>query len=412
MTMPGRARLALKGLQSKKTRVLIMLMLTLSFLLLMLAMSFKQGLDNFVTDTILNNIDARRLMVHTEETSYEFDEAIKIVGELDHVLQTYSHEKAYSSGILNQKFNGYDGELSLSGAAANTLPEITEGRPFSDIERKAIIIPEKFIPDSDPDIQMQNRSNYIDGRELIGETLTILYHENTYDENLNIISSQPRKCSFTVVGVYDSQHVFKNNNTCYIAYDDIYHITKEKNGNIYDYSLFNYCFHVIVDDYQNLSSVEKAIEKMGLHVSPAYQFTTTFAYAIAFAANAMALIILAISLAILFSSIVKSVWRNIKYIGLLKTIGYTDKDIMVMLSRQYAAFGAEALLIALLLSAILNVVIARVLLEGEITMSLLNGGTLLALIITLLLPLVLALVIKLVLRKIAPVDAMRVTADE
>ena len=80
---------------------------------------------------------------------------------MDHVLQAYSHEKAYSSGVLTQKFNGYDGMISLAGAASNTLPDVTEGRAFSDIERKAIIIPEKFIPDSNANAQLKNKSDYI-----------------------------------------------------------------------------------------------------------------------------------------------------------------------------------------------------------------------------------------------------------
>lgn len=96
--------LAVKGLLNKNSKIFALVMLSISFLLLILSLSFKQGIDNFVTGTILNNIDARRLMVHTEETPYEFEEAIQIVGKMDHVLQAYSHEKAYSSGVLTQKF--------------------------------------------------------------------------------------------------------------------------------------------------------------------------------------------------------------------------------------------------------------------------------------------------------------------
>lgn len=383
-------------------------MLSISFLLLILSLSFKQGMDNFVTGTILNNNDARRLMVYTEQTPYEFEKAIKTVGGIDHVLQAYSHEKAYSSGSLTQKFNGYDGMISLSGAASNTLPEITEGRAFSDIERKAIIIPEKFIPDSNPNVQLKNNSNYIDGRELIGETLTISYHVNTYDEHLNVISSEPRECSFTVVGVYDSQHVFQNNNTCYIAYDDVYQLTKEQDGNIYDYVLFNYCFHVIVDNYANLQSVQSEIESLGLKADIAFTFTTDFAYAISLAVAIVSIIMLVVSLVIILVSIVKSILRNIKYIGLLKTIGYTNRNINIIIGKQYALLSLVSLIISLLLSLVLINVIAKVLLQGEITMGIFNVGTLVAVGVAIITPLLVVLIIKAVLRKISPIEAMRV----
>lgn len=406
--MRGSHNLAVKGLLNKKSKIFAIVMLSISFLLIILSLSFKQGIDNFVTGTILNNIDARRLMVHTEETPYEFEEAIQIVGKMDHVLQAYSHEKAYNSGVLTQKFNGYDGMISLAGAAANTLPEITEGRAFSDIERKAVIIPEKFIPDRDPDVRMQNKSNYIDGRELIGETLTISYYVDTYDEHLNVISSEPRECSFTVVGVYDSQHVFKNNNTCYIAYDDIYQLTKEKSSNIYDYSLFNYLFHVIVDDYTNLQSVQNEIESLGLKADIAFTFTTDFAYAISLAVAIVSIIMLVVSLVIILVSIVKSILRNIKYIGLLKTIGYTNRNINIIIGKQYALLSLVSLIISLLLSLVLINVIAKVLLQGEITMGIFNVGTLVAVGVAIITPLLVVLIIKAVLRKISPIEAMRV----
>lgn len=400
--------LAVKGLLNKNSKIFALVMLSISFLLLILSLSFKQGIDNFVTGTILNNIDARRLMVHTEETPYEFEEAIQIVGKMDHVLQAYSHEKAYSSGVLTQKFNGYDGMISLAGAASNTLPDVTEGRAFSDIERKAIIIPEKFIPDSNANAQLKNKSDYIDGKELIGETLTLGYYVDTYDENLNVISSEPRECSFTVVGVYDSQHVFKNNNTCYIAYDDVYQLTKDQDGNIYDYALFNYLFHVIVDDYTNLQLVQSEIESLGLKADIAFTFTTDFAYAISLAVAIVSVIMLVVSLVIILVSMVKNILRNIKYIGLLKTIGYTNRDINTIIIKQYAWLSLIALFISLLLSLVLTHVIAQILLQGEIAMGLFNIGTLIAVLVAIIIPLLVALIMQAVLRKISPIEAMRI----
>lgn len=211
------------------------------------------------------------------------------------------------------------------------------------------------------------------------------------------------------MGVYDSQHVFKNNNTCYIAYDDIYQLTKEKSSNIYDYSLFNYLFHVIVDDYTNLQLVQSEIESLGLKADIAFTFTTDFAYAISLAVAIVSVIMLVVSLVIILVSMVKNVFCcNIKYIGLLKTIGYTNRDINTIIIKQYAWLSLIALFISLLLSLVLTHVIAEILLQGEIVMGLFNIGTLIAVLVAIIIPLLVALIMQAVLRKISPIEAMRI----
>ena len=89
-------------------------------------------------------------------------------------------------------------------------------------------------------------------------------------------------------------------------------------------------------------------------------------------------------------------------------ICYTNRDINTIIIKQYAWLSLIALFISLLLSLVLTHVIAQILLQGEIVMGLFNIGTLIAVLVAIIIPLLVALIMQAVLRKISPIEAMRI----
>lgn len=380
---------------NKKTVIYNTILLIISFLIIILTMSFSYSLNLFINGNIINNIACRRLIVSTIKTTYTADKAVEIIDNIEHVIQCQPQESSFF-GLYCETDLEYDGFIQLAGASENILPEILYGAGFTDIDKNVGIVPINFYPDSNAEIMKEeNNPVFLDGRDYIGKTLALFYSEYDFSnpESVQIIGEH--KYSIQIIGVYNSEKGFEQNNTIFVPYDDIFAITKTAEGNLYEFEPYTPVFHLIIDDYNNLNSVIKQLTDFGfVYITKGLEFTTGFADLIASLGRIVSITIAIVVIAIIVLSTLKNIINQTKYLGLLKAVGFTNKDLYKMVFAGYGIASIISYIIACLSSYFLAPLLSMKLFQNDLSIDVINPLTLIVLIIAICIPAITVVFVK------------------
>ena len=345
--------LAKTNLKRRKKNVIVsILLLSISVLILVFTMSFTKSLSETMNRALLKNISYRTIAV-TKTRDKTMDNVYSDLQNIKEIVKVVPSEE-YSSGaeLINigeeQIKEGY---IGLYGASEDIQPNIIKGRGILDNESNVCVIPNTFYPyNTYPEY---DTSKKIDGESLIGKEILIQYY--SYDESgIDRKVKDTFNKSFKIVGVYDVSENVSEINYCYIPFNDMEDIyTTAKEATIYNsnttYSQYDSVM-AIVDSSLNVNGVIEKIESLGYRAIVRSVVNTQLIDIINVVSIVISVVIVIIVLVNLTISCIKSLKERSYEIGILKAIGYKNKNIEKILLTENFIISAIAYIIAIILS--------------------------------------------------------------
>ena len=350
---------ALRNIKRNKKNKILIIIFCLLFFLLFIDVIIIKNFYEYYDYSINKNIGFRTLYVYNSSTTP--DEAIKEINKLEHVSEVYISN--YGETAVNFKFNdnGSDGWIGLKYGSINTAPSSISGKNISDLQPGEIICPYEFYPDSNySSILDIDESKFLSEKEILNRTITISYKSINSEiiDNQVVETSTVHTKEMKIVGLYD-ENVFRNGiNVCYATIEDIKEIENAYNPFLatQDFASLN----VIVDEKTNIKEVRKNIQNLGgyiveketiAHIDKTFTsilFSLTFIFAI---------IVIGSILFILKNYINKKIKSESKYLGILRSCGYTKKQVIT----QEIVENSLILLISFIVSATIFTIIFAIL---------------------------------------------------
>ncbi len=324
------------------------------------------------------------------------DSAISAISNIDHVQSVddvTGLRSVCAFDILNIEdeegdFNEFDEQFKSQncfvyacGLVGNEKKKVISGDNLDDSPVFSCIVPSLFYPFDDEDNINYENLNYIDGTRLIGKTITIKgyndnmefpYNYSNADGNGNsdaILPSPEFKlkvvgtyyCSPTASGYFADIYVSRETDLLMTK------MTMEGAGinltsNDSDIAKWwntpsLHTYFVVVDDYNNLSEVFNEIRNMGYDIanSPSQLIKDSIVLMANLFSTVGVFLILAIgilTIVILVQSSISSIKQRKGSIGLMKAIGYKNRQIFACLCYEQLYLTIKAFLIGGTLSAL------------------------------------------------------------
>lgn len=374
------------------------------------------------------------------------DEAIDAVSSVEHVeLVTDVHSMLFPTCLFSIKdsttadFN--EQTIYVSELYENQKIKMVKGEDLDDVPAFSCLVPSIFYPYSAYENDFKDLE-YIDGRTLIGQTITIGgldsevdFRYYTYNNNqqyeYTLISLPVPEFTLTVVGTYYCSYITSGSfETILVSRETGLQMTQtalEEAG--VDLSTsesgiaqwwntpYLHEYFVVVDDYSNISEVSDTVSKMGYNIGEPLkrQDDTTVLIANLFkiVGTFLTVAIVFISVVILVQSSLNSINERKGYIGLMKAIGYKNRQVFLTLLWEQLYLSLRAFAIGGALSTVLAYLInlyfehgtyrqLQYVMDWNVYFAFLG----LAFLIVLLVPIVTELILIRKLVKIEPRDAM------
>lgn len=352
--------LANKNLSRRKKGVISnTILIAISVIICLLVISFNICLSNYMNRALVNNIAYRSIVVLGVPEEKQED-VINSIKEIDHIAKVIPEkEERTMTTIYSDFFDEYEENMRLSfkGADVNIQPSVIQGRNIENGETNVCLIPNKIYYGkySQNKEQVYDREAYINGEDFLGKKINIYYF--SYDEsNGERIRKETFTEEFEVIGIYDvDEYPFEDN--LFVSFEDVIKINKNVEENtvlnpnvIYsgpDEQIIAY-----VDNSLNLNNTMEKVEELGYRCIVRSTVNTYIVVII----NVVTAIVLSVLMIIVLSSITTSSIKAIddrKYeIGILKAIGYKNKNIKTILLFENLIIGIRAYLIGLIISII------------------------------------------------------------
>ena len=254
---------------------------------------------------------------------------------------------------------------------------VIAGNSLAEAPDFSCIIPHLFYP-FEADIYGAKGLEYIDGESLIGKTITL----NVGSAGFNIdffdgidgrrITIPSFEVELKVVGVYytsvtadgDPSMVYISEDTgkelIKMAVDDVYEVNAELTDFINKPEFHN--IHITVDDFDNLDEVYNELSEMNVYVvegtelgiNPSTTIISTVFNILSMLVTSSTLII---SLIIIFQSSKNVIDNKKSEIGMMKAIGYKDKQIFSYITFEQIIITIRGFIIGVSVSTIVVVII-------------------------------------------------------
>ena len=235
---------------NRKRNLIIAIPIVLVVVLLLIVNMVYYSMQQYVK-SIENNISLREIDNITSSPS-AYEETKEKLQQLEHIDMVIEMDErhVYAEEYCEQlNSETYSGQTSLAPINVNTCPDVIEGRQINEEDEYVLIVPDKILDRSNSIFEFDNvvieqkdiEEQYIDGKALLGENLTIEFKESD--------SKKTVEKTFTVIGVFDSE--LYNDKANFYAPKSI---IKEINQEI-EYEFSDKFFKVVVDKLENVQSV-------------------------------------------------------------------------------------------------------------------------------------------------------------
>ena len=155
------------------------------------------------------------------------------------------------------------------------------------------------------------------------------YTESIFDFDTNTFEEGKKFTKkFKVIGIYDNTSTMNFNNQCYIMSNDIKQMVSEPGSDNMGVNSYPY-FDLIVDNVDNIEDVTEKIKDLGFNkVSVKNYFDSDMKKTIEISSIIVVTILVFLTIIISSSYIKKLVINDSWKIGMLKTLGYNQKDVL------------------------------------------------------------------------------------
>ena len=306
-----------------KKNAFYVIVLSLFTVVLLSLLTFKNSLINYIDNFIIKNIGFRTISVSPRDDVEDFGYSDLI--SINHVQDVHSANYDTASVESTFKSDELDGYIDLVYANYSILPSNVVGEKFDADDTGFAICPIDFLPSSEAFNLLVDEKKFLSGYELLNTSFQINYYSYLFDGK-RLIENDKYIKEFKIVGIYDAKKVMNPSNTCYISKKDmeeIKSITTVNNENTI------YGFMVIVDNIKNVELVLNDLEKKGFsRVNIRSQIDYDIINKILFACNIVVSVIMASIVIIIINYTKKKYFNDIKSIGLLMTMGYSNNIIV------------------------------------------------------------------------------------
>ena len=354
-------RLSFIRLFRNKKNAFYVIVLSLFTVVLLSLLTFKNSLINYIDNFIIKNIGFRTISVSPRDDVEDFGYSDLI--SINHVQDVHSANYDTASVESTFKSDELDGYIDLVYANYSILPTNVVGEKFDADDTGFAICPIDFLPSSEAFNLLVDEKNFLSGYELLNTSFQINYYSYLFDGK-RLIENDKYIKEFKIVGIYDAKKVMNPSNTCYISKKDmeeIKSITTVNNENTI------YGFMVIVDNIKNVELVLNDLEKKGFsRVNIRSQIDYDIINKILFACNIVVSVIMASIVIIIINYTKKKYFNDIKSIGLLMTMGYSNNIIVFIYLLEIVYSSIFSYLIGLFLFLIIYNLIKFYFLKGLI----------------------------------------------
>lgn len=316
-------RLSFIRLFRNKKNAFYVIVLSLFTVVLLSLLTFKNSLINYIDNFIIKNIGFRTISVSPRDDVEDFGYSDLI--SINHVQDVHSANYDTASVESTFKSDELDGYIDLVYANYSILPSNVVGEKFDADDTGFAICPIDFLPSSEAFNLLVDEKKFLSGYELLNTSFQINYYSYLFNGK-RLIENDKYIKEFKIVGIYDAKKVMNPSNTCYISKKDmeeIKSITTVNNENTI------YGFMVIVDNIKNVELVLNDLEKKGFsRVNIRSQIDYDIINKILFACNIVVSVIMASIVIIIINYTKKKYFNDIKSIGLLMTMGYSNNIIV------------------------------------------------------------------------------------
>lgn len=354
-------RLSFIRLFRNKKNAFYVIILSLFTVVLLSLLTFKNSLINYIDNFIIKNIGFRTISVSPRDDVEDFGYSDLI--SINHVQDVHSAYYDTASVESTFKSDELDGYIDLVYANYSILPSNVVGEKFDADDTGFAICPIDFLPSSEAFNLLVDEKKFLSGYELLNTSFQINYYSYLFDGK-RLIENDKYIKEFKIVGIYDAKKVMNPSNTCYISKKDmeeIKSITTVNNENTI------YGFMVVVDNIKNVELVLNDLEKKGFsRVNIRSQIDYDIINKILFACNIVVSVIMASIVIIIINYTKKKYFNDIKSIGLLMTMGYSNNIIVFIYLLEIVYSSIFSYLIGLFLFLIIYNLIKFYFLKGLI----------------------------------------------
>lgn len=354
-------RLSFIRLFRNKKNAFYVIVLSLFTVVLLSLLTFKNSLINYIDNFIIKNIGFRTISVSPRDDVEDFGYSDLI--SINHVQDVHSANYDTASVESTFKSDELDGYIDLVYANYSILPTNVVGEKFDADDTGFAICPIDFLPSSEAFNLLVDEKKFLSGYELLNTSFQINYYSYLFDGK-RLIENDKYIKEFKIVGIYDAKKVMNPSNTCYISKKDmeeIKSITTVNNKNTI------YGFMVVVDNIKNVELVLNDLEKKGFsRVNIRSQIDYDIINKILFACNIVVSVIMASIVIIIINYTKKKYFNDIKSIGLLMTMGYSNNIIVFIYLLEIVYSSIFSYLIGLFLFLIIYNLIKFYFLKGLI----------------------------------------------
>ena len=309
--------------REKKNSLKTIILVTLATALILCSYSVVSILNGYISNTVNNNLNYRTVSFNYE-LQYKTETILEQTKEIPHVLEVFEGNEFFTVAYIEEfSSNKTDGDISLYAMTKNTIPKIIKGSIPNQLEDNYIICSSEIIGDS----YLYNRTDltkkdYIDTTQYLNKTLTLSYKnfekDVTYQKKVKLIAT------------YNFRNYFAEANVCFASPNLIYEINKTvlygdtTSDEIYGTS----GVYAIVNSSENTNEVIKKINaSIGYNAHKTVSFDTSIIILINFCVFAIIAGVIVAMIFIVSNFTKKDLINASKEIGILKSIGYTNKDI-------------------------------------------------------------------------------------
>lgn len=332
------------------------IVLTVSLFLLLVINNFVGGLNEYVSSCIMNYLDNKTFtFTYIVDESEELDEEVQsFIVEQEEVVACFHYGMDYIS-LENICLEGQEDDenkrVYVESYSARVMKDYIKGREIEELNDDEIIVGRyasfslNWIADLNGDEELMDMEAYV------GKTMTCLLKERTFDGQVNVL----KKYTFRIVGVYDNIRAGKPN--IFYVSDNVrqemleledYHTSAiDEYGN--EEKFYMTYYQVITDNSSsNTELVKKLHQKFPEMISTFHpvdypDILVSILTGVILVGDFIIFYILINSISNVIYVTEDNLRKRRREFGILKAIGYRDKDLRNILLKESLLSSAKAM---------------------------------------------------------------------
>lgn len=302
--------------RNKQSYIYIML-ISISFSLIILSVSFSKSLDKYWSESVKKIVDYRTYLVSYDQEKYDTKSAIEALKKYKYVEDSFE----LSGHIISMRIKEHDmvknknNSVLFIGTSYNPL-KIVEGKKISKNNAdNAIICARQFYPYLENFQADYVASKSIDIKNYLGKNIKTSF----------LTSDEIEK--FRIIGLYDAKDNHTHGNVCYAHHSLIEKLNNKYQSEVYSNDI-NYIY-VIINNIENKEIVEKELMKNGFQfITPTIELNKSLGKSIIGIIMVITIIAVILNICVIGYLFSKMITKDEINNAILKVSGYKD-DLII-----------------------------------------------------------------------------------